>query len=130
MIESLIATTVLIIGAILLYRFRAPVLDALRRFDRRNVARIEEEISDRSDRFAHYKHTLRIAEEQVDEVSEIEMPDERTAIPMKRYLFEGEQFASRDEAEAARQRKIVAKARAFYQELPAALAGRRTETLH
>ena len=130
MIESLVATTVVIIAAILLYRFRAPVLDALRRFDRRNVARIEEEISDRSDRFAHYKHTLRVAEEQVDEISEIEVPDERTAMPVKRYLFEGEQFASRDEAEAARQRKIVAKARAFYQELPAALAGRRTETLH
>jgi hypothetical protein len=58
------------------------------------------------------------------------MPDERTAMPVKRYLFEGEQYVSRDEAEAARQRKIVATARTFYQELPAALAARRTGTLH
>jgi hypothetical protein len=130
MIASLVATTVVIIAAILLYRFRAPVVNALRRFDQRNVARIEEEISDRRDRFAHYKHTMRVAEEQVDEVSEIDMLDVHTATPVKRYLFEGEQFASRDEAEAARQRKIVAKARTFYQELPAALAARRTETLH
>jgi hypothetical protein len=130
MIGSLIATAAVIIAAILLYRFRAPVVDALRRFDARNVARIEEEISDRRDRFAHYKHTMRLAEEQVDEVTEIEVPDERTAVPVKRYLFEGEQFASRDEAEAVRQRKIVSKARTFYQELPAALAARRTETLH
>ena len=36
----------------------------------------------------------------------------------------------RDEAEAARQRSIVAKARKFYQELPAALAHRRKETLN
>jgi hypothetical protein len=130
MIASLVGTTVVIIAAILLYRYRAPVVAALRRFDQRNVARIEEEISDRRDRFAHYKHTLRVAEEQVDEITEIEVPDARTAQPVKRYLFEGEQFASRDEAEAARQRKIVAHARTFYQELPAALAARRTETLH
>src|SRR5690348_17952381 len=103
MIASLVGTTVVIIAAILLYRYRAHVVTALRRFDARNVARIEEEISDRRDGFAHYKHTLRVAEEQVDEVTEIEVPDARTALPVKRYLFEGEQFASRDEAEAARQ---------------------------
>src|SRR5690348_2647168 len=117
--EGLITTAVLIVGAILLYRFRAPVVGALRRFDARNVARIREEIGDRQDRFAHYKHTLRLAEEQVEEVGQIEARDTRTGAPVTRYLFEGEQFATRDEAEAARQRSIVAKARAFYQELPA-----------
>lgn len=128
--ESLITTTVLIVGAILLYRFRAPLLDRLHRFDARNVARIREELSDRRDPVAHFKHTLRLAEEQVEEVGEIEVPDTRTGQPVRGYLFEGEQFASRDEAEAARQRSIVSKARAFYQELPAALAQRRKETLN
>jgi hypothetical protein len=128
--ESLIGTTILIIAAILLYRFRAPVLEALHRFDARNVARIREEIGDRRDPVAHYKHTLRLAEEQVEEVSELSTHDSRTGLPVTLYVFEGEQFASRDEAEAARQRSIVAKARTFYQELPAALARRRKETLN
>jgi|ERR1041385_3446858 hypothetical protein len=128
--ESLITTAVLIVGAILLYRYRAPILDALRRFDTRNVERIQEEISDRRDPVAHYKHTLRLAQEQVEEIGELPARDSRTGLPLTRYVFEGEEFATRDEAEAARQRSIVAKARKFYQELPTALAHRRKETLH
>jgi len=128
--SSLVTTAVLIIAAILLYRFRAPLIGALRRFDARNVERIEEEIGDRRDRLAHYKHTLRLAEEQVEDVSEIAARDARTGQALRRYVFEGEQFATRDEAEAARQRSIVAKARKFYEELPAALAHRRKETLN
>lgn len=128
--ESLIGTTVVIVAAILLYRFRAPVLEALHRFDARNVARIREEIGDRRDPVAHYKHTFRVAEEQVEEVNELPTHDPRTGLPVTRYVFEGEQFGTRDEAEAARQRSIVAKARTFYQELPAALAHRRKETLN
>src|SRR5436305_15295007 len=99
--ESLITTTVLIIAAILLYRFRGPVLAALRRFEDRNAARHAEEARDRQDRFAHYKHTLQLAEEQVEEVSEIQIRDARTVLPITCYLFEGEQFASLDDAEAA-----------------------------
>jgi hypothetical protein len=49
---------------------------------------------------------------------------------MTRYVFEGETFASRDEAEAMRQRAIVAKARTFYVELPIALAQARKGTLN
>jgi hypothetical protein len=128
--ESLITTALLIIAAILLYRFRAPVMNTLRRFDAQNRARIREEMSDRRDPVAHYKHTVQVAEEQVEEVSELQVRDARTGQPVTRYLFEGEQFATRDEAEAARQRSIVAKARTFYQELPAALAHRRKETLN
>src|SRR5690242_19727714 len=90
--ESLIGTTVLIIAAILLYRFRAPLLGALHWFDARNVARIREEIGDRRDPVAHYKHTLRLAEEQVEEVSELSTHDSRTGLPIARYVFEGEQF--------------------------------------
>jgi hypothetical protein len=128
--HSLITTAVLIIGAILIYRFRAPVVAALRRFDARNRERIEEEISDRRDPVAHFKHTLRLAEEQVEEITEVTVRDARTGQPLTRYVFEGEQFATRDEAEAARQRSMVSKARTFYQELPAALAHRRKETLN
>ena len=76
--ESLISTTAVIIGAILLYRYRAPLIAVLHRFDARNRQRIEEEISDRRDPVAHYKHTFRVAEEQVEEVNEIEMRDTRT----------------------------------------------------
>jgi hypothetical protein len=127
---SLVITAVLIIGAILLYRFRGPFVASLRRFDARNRQRIEEEISDRRDRLAHYRHTLRLAEEQVEEVGEVAVREARTGQSLTRFVFEGEQFASRDEAEAARQRSIVAKARTFYEDLPAALAHRRKETLN
>lgn len=128
--RQLIVTTILVICGILLYRFRTPILAALKRFDERNIERQRQERLDRTDRLAHYRHTLRLAEEQVEEVGELAARDERTGMPVTRYLFEGEQFASRDEAEAARQRAIVAKARAFYEELPAALTQRRKETLH
>jgi hypothetical protein len=127
---SLITTALLIIVAILAYRFRAPAVMAVRRFDARNRQRIEEEIGDRRDPVAHYKHTLRLAEEQVEEIGEITATDARTGQPVKLHVFEGEQFSSRDEAEAARQRSIVGKARTFYVELPAALAHRRKETLN
>jgi hypothetical protein len=52
------------------------------------------------------------------------MPDARTGRPVARFLFAGEMFATRDEAEAARNEAIIAKAREFYVELPAALAYR------
>jgi len=128
--HNLVTTALLVLGGILLYRFRGPILGAFRRFNARNIARLREEREDRRDAFAHYRHTLRVAEEQVEDVSEFETHDERTGVLVIRYLFEGEQFASRDEAEAARQRSIVAKARTFYEELPAALTHRRKETLH
>ena len=53
----------------------------LRRFDRRNIERQLEQMNERNDPTAHFKHTLKLAEEQVENVSEIEMLDERTATP-------------------------------------------------
>jgi hypothetical protein len=114
----------LILLALIVYYFRAPILAFFRRVDERNIARIEQERLDRRDRLAHYRHTLELADEQVEEISEIKVPDERTGDSVTRYLFEGEQFASRDEAEAARNESIVARAREFYVELPKALAAR------
>lgn len=122
--HGLYMTAGVVLAAILAYAFRRPVLAALARFDARNAERRFEEMRDRRDRTAHYKHTLRLAEEQVDTVKEIAVPDERTGTPASRFLFAGETFASREEAEEARQAAIYAKAREFYVDLPAALTRR------
>ena len=128
--NGLYQMSALVLGGLLIYGFRARILDRLRRFDQRNIARQRQDVEDRRDRFAHYKHTLQLAGEQVEEIGEIKVPDERTGDPVTRYLFEGEAFASRDEAEAVRNEKIVAKAREFYMELPAALAARGKDKLN
>lgn len=122
--HGLYMTAGVVLAAILAYAFRKPVLAALSRFDARNAERRFEELSDRRDRNAHYKHTLRLAEEQVDVVTEIAVPDQRTGSPVSRFLFAGELFAKREEAEEARKVAIFAKAREFYVELPAALTRR------
>ena len=76
---------------------------------------------------AHVRHTLKVAEEQVEEIVEIVQSDPRTGTPVTRYAFEGEIFAARAEAEKARAVKIGEIARGFYRELPAALAARRRD---
>jgi hypothetical protein len=125
MFWNLFTTTAFIIAGLLFYRFWPAIFAAVKRFDDHNRARIEGEQRDRRDNLAHYRHTLQIAEEQVEEIGEIEVSDERTAVPVKRYLFEGERFAVRREAERARDDKVRALARKFYMELPAALAARK-----
>jgi hypothetical protein len=124
--------SVLIVVAVglLIYRFNRQAIAALKEFDRRNIARITQEQEDRRDGFAHFRHTADVASEQVEDVLEIDAIDERLGTSVKRYVFEGETFATRDEAESARQRAIVAKARAFYQDLPAALIGRGKDRLN
>ena len=129
MTHGLYATAGLVLAAILLYRFHRPILAALARFDARNVARRFEEARDRRDRLAHYRHTVTLAEEQVDDISEIMVSDERTATPVRRFVFAGETFATREEAEKARHGAILAKARDFYTELPIALSRRGDSTL-
>jgi hypothetical protein len=119
----------MIVAALLIYRFRAIVFGPFARFDSRVLARRREEMRDRNDHLAHYKHTLRLAEEQVDVVAEIIVPDERTAQPVKRYLFAGENFATRADAEEARRDAIRAIARGFYMDLPRALTERRKNKL-
>ena len=129
MTHSLYATAGIVLAAILLYRFHRPILAALERFDARNLARKFEEARDRRDRLAHYRHTVTLAGEQVDDISEIVVSDERTAKPVVRFVFAGETFATREEAEKTRNDAIVAKARNFYVELPAALSRRGDTTL-
>ena len=102
-------------------------LRQLRRFDEGNRARLAAEHSDRRDANAHFRHTLRLAEEQVEEIASITVSDPRTGTPVKRWLFEGEQFSTEAEARQVREDRLRAIALGFYRELPAALAARREE---
>jgi hypothetical protein len=129
-IRDLLVTTAIIIAGLIAYRYQHIVLDALRRFDARNVKRIADQERERNDPVAHFKHTLATAEEQVETVSEITVSDPRTAMPVTRYVFEGEQFATRTEAERVRAEKIRAIARGYYMDLPIALSERRKDKLH
>ena len=127
MLRDLLTTSAFIAVLLVVYRYRHDIMTALTRFDARNVKRIQDEQRDRSDPIAHFRHTLKVAEEQVEEVGEITVDDERTGTPVTRYVFEGEQFTSRFDAERVRAEKIRAIARGFYVELPRALAARQQD---
>jgi hypothetical protein len=122
--RDLLYMAALILMLMLVFGYRERILDVLRRFDRRNIERQIEQMNERTDPTAHFKHTLKLAEEQVEDVSEIEVLDERTATPVTRYIFQGETFGTRMEAEKARAEAIGQIARGFYAELPKALAAR------
>ena len=122
--SRLIATAVFLLIAIAIIRFWPRIRAVLERFDAANVARIRQEQIDRADQLAHFRHTVGVSEEQVEEVFEMSELDPRTATAVTRYVFEGERFATRREAEKARAQKIGDIARGFYRELPAALAHR------
>ena len=104
-----------ILLCLLAYRFGLP---RLKRFDQDNIARIEQQARDRADPNAHIRHALDIAGEQVEEIQEIQVG------AATHYLFEAQTFASRDEAEEMRARRVGVVARRFYEELPSALMGR------
>jgi len=128
--SRLYTTAAVLLVAIVLLRFWPRILAWLRQFDANNVARIQQEQFDRVDHLAHFRHTLGTAEEQVEDVSEITELDPRTASSVTRYIFEGERFATRWEAEKVRAQKIGDIARGFYRELPAALAHRGKDRLN
>jgi hypothetical protein len=125
MLHQLFITTAFIVAGILIYRFHQPVIDLLQKFDLRNRERLEAEARDRHDSLAHFRHTLQRAEEQVEQIVEVDALDPRTATKVTHYLFDGEEFATRREAERVRSDKVRAIARTFYMELPAALTARR-----
>ena len=127
MLRDLLTTSVFIALLLVVYRYRHEIAAALVRFDARNVKRIEDEQRDKSDPIAHFRHTLKVAEEQVEEISEITISDARLGTPVTRFVFEGEQFAARIDAERVRAEKIRAIARGFYVELPTALAARKQD---
>ena len=127
MLDALILGVLFCAGAAL-YRFRAPIIAALRRFDARNAARQEEDFRARFETDAHYLHTLRLVDEQVEAVSALRIPDTRTGILVPRYVFLGQVYATREEAESARRKTIIAQARAFYLDMDTAALKRGAQT--
>jgi hypothetical protein len=125
MIGDVLSVFLFVAVLIAIYRYHRAVIEALRRFDARNVRRIAEQERERGDPLAHFRATLRTAEEQVEAVSEITVADERLGTPVSRYLFEGERFATRADAERARAEKVRAIAHNYYVDLPRALAERK-----
>jgi len=112
--QDVLWTCGFILIGIAFYRYGLP---ALKRFDTANVARIQREERDKAEPHAHIRHALDVADEQVEAVQEI-----KTGV-LTHYLFEAQIFASREEAEEMRARRVGIVARRFYEELPAALAG-------
>ena len=124
MFWNLTNVTLIALAALALFWLWPRLAAAFKRFDEDNRARIERQWRDRGDRDAHIRHTLDVAQEQVEEIVEIRETDPRTATAVTRYAFEGVWYASRDEAEQVRAQKIGDIARGFYRDLPAALAAR------
>ncbi len=127
MFGDLLDTTLLVAAGLALAALAPRIKRAVRRLDETSRDRIAQEQTDRTDRLAHFRHTLDVAAEQVEDVAELKTDDPRTGTPVTHYLFEGTAFASRDEAERARAEKIGAIARAFYRDLPRALLEKRRD---
>jgi hypothetical protein len=115
--RDLLWFVVLFFIAGIIYRQRARLIAALRRFDARNAARQREQMLQRMDPDAHYRETLRIAHEEVEPVTEFQSPDARTGVMLPRYLFEGVTYETREDANEARMQAIADRARNFYAEL-------------
>ena len=113
--ENVLWMSGFILLCLLAYRFGLP---RLKKFDENNIARIEQQARDKSDPNAHIRHALDVASEQVEEVQEI------TTGAVTHYLFEAQVFATREEAEEMRARRVGVVARRFYEELPTALTSR------
>ena len=122
--SDLFAFMAVFFAACVLYKWRRPILARLKRFDENNRARKRQEWDDRFDATAHYRHTLALAEENVEPVGEIRWRDERLGTPVVRYVFLSEHFATREEADAARKVHVIGRAREFYRELDELRLGR------
>jgi hypothetical protein len=104
-----------VLACIAFYKFGWP---RLQKFDQENVARIAQQARDKADGNAHFRHALDIADEQVEEIQEAKVGD------ITHFIFEAQAFATREEAEDMRARRVGVVARRFYEELPAALMAR------
>jgi hypothetical protein len=113
--ENVLWACAFVLVCIGFYRYGLPIL---KRFDQANVARIAREQRDRAEPNAHIRHALEVADQQVEEVQEIKVGI------ATHYLFEAEVYATREEAEEMRARRVGVVARRFYEELPAALMSR------
>src|SRR6266850_5700844 len=122
---NLVSLALILVAAALFYRFRESILMPLRRFEANNAARRGEEARALFDRYAHYRQTVQLAEEQVEEVTKLRAADARSGEPVERYVFLGVSYGTRREAEAARHAAIVEKAREFYIDLDRMYLSRR-----
>lgn len=127
--SDLLATGAFLLVLLLGFGFREKIFGVLQRFDQKNIARQQAQMAERGDPEAHYRHTLAVAEEQVEQISTLTLSDVRTGTPVTRYIFQGEKFATRDEAEQARAAAIGQIARRFYADLPHALTSRGKDKL-
>ena len=125
MISNLINLALILFGAVLLYGLRGRLVSALQRFEARNARRRAEELRALMDRYAHYRQTVEFAEEQVEPVTILTLSDSRTGVPVDRYVFLGEQYATRKDAEEARHAAVIEKAREFYIDLDRIYLSRR-----
>jgi hypothetical protein len=123
--SNLLTLALILFGMALLYGFRDRLLRALRSFDARNTKRRAEEARALMDRYAHYRQTVEFAEEQVEPVATLTVSDSRTGEPVTRYVFLGEEYATRKEAEASRHAAVIEKAREFYIDLDQIYLSRR-----
>jgi hypothetical protein len=125
LMSNLLSLVLIFFAAVLIYGFRRRIVAPLRRFEARNAQRRADELRALFDRYAHYRQTVQFAEEQVEPVTKITVPDGRTGEPVSRYLFLGSQYATRKEADAARYALVVEKAREFYLDLDKIYLSRR-----
>jgi len=116
-LENLLTLALFFFAGALFYRFKNRVLAPFRRFEAKNAQRRADEARALFDRYAHYRQTLQVAEEQVEAVEKIRVADERTGQPVERFLFQAVQYATLADAEAARYAEVVGKARDFYTDL-------------
>jgi hypothetical protein len=124
-LQNLLMVAVFFAVVALFLAFRDRIVAAFRRFEARNAQRRAEEARALFDRYAHYRQTVALAEEQVEEITKFRSKDARTGEPIERYIFLGDQYATRREAEAARHEVVIEKAREFYMELDKMYLSRR-----
>src|ERR1700712_2279033 len=115
--SNLFSLLLIFFCGVMIYAFRRRIAGPLRRFEARNARRRTEEARALYDSHAHYRQTVEFAQEEIEGVTKISVPDERTGEPVVRHLFLGDQYATRKEAEAARFQVVIEKAREFYKDL-------------
>src|ERR1043166_5351515 len=100
--SDLFTAVLILFGLVLVAAYRYRILARLRRFEANNALRRAEEEHARFDKYAHYRQTVKFADEEVEDVAKFTVPGERPGDPVTRSVFLCEQFATRKEAEAAR----------------------------
>ncbi|HXJ01637.1 MAG TPA: hypothetical protein VNH44_10460 [Micropepsaceae bacterium] len=123
--SDLVTVILVFLVGMLIYGFRRRLLEPLRRFETRNARRRAEEARALYDKHAHYRQTVEFAQEEIEEVAKITARDERTGEPVARYLFLGDRYPTRSEAEAVRFAMVIEKAREFYKDLDRLYLARR-----